>query len=166
MGRSGYGDDDWDGEGPPPEFWRQAVAQAVKGRRGKRFLTDLRDALDAVPVKRLIASELVDSDGEVCAIGSVGVRRGVDMSEFKRPPDCSEEDWESDWECEAYERAQSLGSMFDIAPCLAQEVMYYNDEMSHDSETPEHRWTRMRRWVAKKLGEDWMPPPTPVSASG
>lgn len=31
MGRSGYSE--YDGYGPPPELWQQAVANAIKGRR-------------------------------------------------------------------------------------------------------------------------------------
>lgn len=158
MGRAGYSDD-WDGEGPPPEFWRRAVVNAMTGKRGRQFLCDLRDALDAIPTKRLIAGELQDADGEVCAMGSVGVRRGVDMSALKRPADCSEEDWESDWDCESYENARILAKWFNIAPSLAQEVMYQNDEASWDTETPEKRWLRIRKWVAKKLGETYESPP-------
>lgn len=183
MSRSGYSDD-YDGEGQPIEFWQQAVRQAMSGKRGQKFLCDLRDAMDALPAKRLISGHLVDPDGEVCAIGSVGVRRGVDMSALIKPPDVSDEDWECDWECEAYERAGDLAGMFDIAPCLAQEVMYQNDECdllhlnstgevletwrgerppSH-YDTPEERWVRMRKWVARKLGETWTPQSSATSA--
>lgn len=178
MSRSGYSDD-YDGEGISPEFWGAIVRRAAKGKRGQQFFRDLRDAMDAMPVKRLISGELVDADGEVCAIGSVGVRRGVDLSSMTKPADCSQADWECDWECEAQERAEALGAMLNIAPCLAQDVMYQNDEcdqLHHDVtgeivtgwqgtkrppshyDTPEERWVRMRKWVAKKLGEEWAAP--------
>src|SRR6185312_15322735 len=160
MSRSGYGEYD-----PQDTYdvlaqgrWVAMLRSALRGKRGRKFLTDLRDALDALPVKRLIHSELVTADGNVCAIGSVGVRRGVDMSPLLRPADCDPDEWAENWECEANERAEALGSMFDIAPCLAQEVMYQNDEASYHNETPEQRWIRVRKWVAKKLGEEWVPP--------
>jgi hypothetical protein len=41
--------------------------------------------------------------------------------------------------------------VFDIAKCLAQEVVYENDESPWRAETPEQRWTRMRKWVAAKI---------------
>jgi len=160
MSRAGYRDD-YDGEGPPPEFWYRAIENAIHGKRGQQFMRDLRDALDAIPTKRLIASELRDSDGEVCALGSVGVRRGVDMSKLLRPPECDEEGWEIDWECDVHENSELLGSWFNIAPGLAREVMFQNDDGNYAPvETPEHRWVRMRNWVAEQLGEVWKPDPT------
>lgn len=174
MSRSGYVD--YDGDDPLAEGrWKAALKSSMSGKRGRKFLVDLRDALDAMPVKRLISGHLQDTDGEVCAIGSVGVRRGVDMSGLLKPADCDQEDWEIDWDCEAAERADDLGKMFDIAPCLAREIMYQNDEcdiLRHKDtgvpirswrgelppsryDTPEERWERMRKWVARKLGETW-----------
>ncbi|WP_449106241.1 hypothetical protein [Pseudomonas mohnii] len=76
MSRSGYSDDcgGWD-----LICWRGAVKSALKGKRGQAFLLELRDALDAMPVKRLIADSLV-AEGEFCTIGVVGAKRGVDMA--------------------------------------------------------------------------------------
>jgi hypothetical protein len=182
MSRSGYREFDGDEDVLAMGRWRAMLKSAFAGKRGRKFLTDLRDALDVMPVKRLITRELKDADGEVCAIGSVGVRRGVDMSSMLKPADCDQDDWDSDWESEAEWNAEKLGEMFDIASCMAQEVMYQNDECDElrlDStgerliswrgerppshyDTPEERWVRMRKWVAKKLGEEWQP----VSASG
>lgn len=177
MSRSGYVDYDGSEDNLAQGRWRAMLNSAMRGKRGKRFLSDLRNALDAMPVKELVSGALATADGEVCAIGSVGVRRGVDMSKLLKPADVDQGDWDSDWECEANERAEELGSMFDIAPCLAQEVMYQNDDCdvlrlnstgeplvswrgerppSH-YDTPAERWKRMRIWVAKKLGEDWSP---------
>lgn len=177
MSRSGY--HDFDGDDPLAEGrWRAAMSAAIRGARGQRFLTDLRDAMDAMPQRRLISGALVEPDGEVCAIGSVGVRRGVDMSTLLKPDDVDQEDWDSDWECDAEQHADTLAAMFDIAPCLAREVMYRNDECDqwHHAETgavihsyrgqappiryedtPEERWERMRTWVAKQLREQWPP---------
>jgi hypothetical protein len=66
--------------------WRGAVAKAIKGKRGQAFLREMLIALDALPDKRLIAREL-EKDGEVCAIGSVGKARGIDLSTVD-PEDC------------------------------------------------------------------------------
>lgn len=111
--------------------WRGMVCSATRGRRGQQFLKDLLAALDAMPDKSLIANEL-EEDGGVCAIGSLGKARGVDMS--KLDP----------------EEPEAVAAAFDIATCLAQEVVYMNDEVNWH-ETPGQRWERMRAWVVKQI---------------
>jgi|SRR5580698_4917971 hypothetical protein len=138
MSRSGYTDD-----GDNLAMWRGMVASATRGRRGQRFFRDLVGALDEMPNKRLIAKELRREDEEVCAIGALGVARGVDLS--KIDPECPDQ----------------VAPAFDIAECLAQEVVYMNDE-SFDCHwdkrtgksiqyTPEERWQKMREWAAKQI---------------
>ncbi len=56
MSRSGYSED---GDQWQMIKWRGAVASAFRGRRGQAFLREMRDALDALPVKRLLRDELV-----------------------------------------------------------------------------------------------------------
>lgn len=72
MSRSGYHDDieHWD-----LIRWRGAVASAIRGVRGQRFLKELMQALENLPDQRLIAHEL-EKGGEVCALGAVGKSRG------------------------------------------------------------------------------------------
>lgn len=103
------------------------VASAIRGRRGQQLLRELLAALDAMPVKRLIADELV-KDGEYCALGVLGAKRGINMHELD-PTD-----------------GDRVGEAFDIAPCMAQEIVYLNDE-EFQTATPERRWERMREWV-------------------
>lgn len=107
------------------------VASAMRGKRGQKLLRDLLDALDSMPVKRLIADELV-KDGEYCALGALGAKRGIDMSNID-PTD-----------------ADKVGELFDIAPCMAQDIVYTNDEY-FSSRTPEERWQKMRDWVASLI---------------
>lgn len=131
MSRSGYVDDcddQWS-----IIRWRGAVKSAIRGKRGQAFLADLAVALDALPEKRLIANELQKSDGSVCAIGALGLMRGVNMTPID--PDNSE----------------AVAATFDIADCLAREVVYCNDEVGWYNEKPEDRWTRMRAWVDANL---------------
>lgn len=132
MSRSGYSDDggDW-----ATIRWRGQVASATRGRRGQVMLRDLLDALDAMPVKRLIKNDL-QADGEVCAIGALGLKRGLDMTEID--PEVPEE----------------VAEAFDIARPLACEIVYENDEATWDDETPEERWVRMRKWVAAQIRTD------------
>lgn len=130
MSRSGYSDDYDDGL---LAMWRGQVASAIRGRRGQKFLRDLIEALDALPEKKLIRDDLIHADGAVCALGAVGVKRGVAGLELLDPED-----------------HQTLSGVFDIAHQLVQEVEWMNDEGAWN-DTPETRWQRMRRWAESCL---------------
>jgi hypothetical protein len=129
VSRSGYSDDVW---GSEYNLYRGAVDAAIYGKRGQQMLRELRDALDAMPVKRLVRGELETTDGEVCALGCLGRTRGVDMGDLD-PDD-----------------AKSVAKAFNIAESLAREVVFLNDEDSW-SETPEQRWQQMRSWCDKHI---------------
>jgi len=128
MSRAGYNEDidNWQ-----LIRWRGQVASAIRGRRGQAFLRELIAALDAMPEKRLIAHEL-EANGEVCAIGSVGVRRGVDMSAL-HPQD-----------------PDRIAATFGIAEQLVREIEFMNDEAYWGAD-PESRWQHMRSWAAENL---------------
>jgi len=133
------GGDEWD-----LIRWRGAVHSAMCGQRGQAFLKEMLGALDALPEKKLIAHDLI-KDGEVCAIGSVGLLRGYDMSELD--PDNS----------------ISVATEFDIADALVREIEYINDEdyfpgiagrYGESEETPTRRFTRVREWLVKWTSEE------------
>lgn len=142
MSRSGYSDDcedNWQ-----LIKWRGQVASAIRGKRGQAFLTELIEALDAMPVKRLIAHDLQQqntppfippqfSDCSVCAIGSVGIRRGVELKTI---------------DPEDYDK---IANTFGIAHQLVQEIEWVNDEGGSWRETPDERWKRVRAWAANLL---------------
>src|SRR5688572_2055589 len=125
MSRSGYTDDCEN-----VQLWRGAVVSAIKGKRGQHFLRELAEAMDAMPVKELIADNL-QKDGSYCALGVVGAKRGLDMS--KLDPD----------------DAEAVSETFNIARALAKEIVWINDdEFAYDDiETPAQRWSRVRKWV-------------------
>jgi hypothetical protein len=143
MSRSGYVDDCDD----YLQFgrWRGVVASSIRGKRGQKILKEMLAALDAMPIKRLVANELEATDlvsfshwgmikaPGVCAIGAVGKARGIDMASLD-PDDYS-----------------SVAGAFDIAEPLAQEIVWMNDEAGPWRETPEQRFARMREWVASKI---------------
>ncbi|KJU81031.1 hypothetical protein N619_01330 [Ectopseudomonas oleovorans] len=130
MSRSGYSDDC---DGWELICWRGAVNSAIKGKRGQAFLIELRDALDAMPEKRLISEEL-EADGQFCTLGVLGAKRGIDMKGVD--PDDRE----------------SVASLFGIAPAMAAEIVFENDEVgSWRNESPEDRWKRMRKWVEDNI---------------
>lgn len=163
MSRHGYVD--YEGDDPLAEGrWRGAMLSAKKGKRGQAFFKELLEALDAMPAKELAAHSFTQ-DGEVCALGAVALKRGIDVSEFEPPKD--ENDWDDEIDHDA------LGEKFGIAACLAREVMYENDECdrwhwedtgavcngvrhgdtrkyrTHD--TPAERWQRMRDWAIRQI---------------
>ncbi|MEX6663209.1 hypothetical protein [Pseudomonas sp. W2-17] len=129
MSRSGYSDDceNWS-----LICWRGAVTSALKGKRGQAFLLELRDAMDAMPEKRLVA-DVLEADGQFCTIGVLGAKRGINM-ETLDPDD-----------------REGVAEAFGIAPALAAEIVFMNDEGSWNAETPEQRWVRMREWVESNI---------------
>ena len=111
------------------------VASAIRGKRGQKLLTDLAAALDAMPEKALIIGELENEDGDVCALGALGKARGLDLDKIDPGEPCE------------------VAGAFDIAECLAQEIVYMNDEYfdAYTAKTPEERWRGMRKWAAKQI---------------
>lgn len=142
MSRSGYCDD---GENTwALVCWRGAVNSALRGKRGQAFLTELAEAMDAMPVKRLVTEEL-QADGEFCTLGVVGKARNLDMSAID--PDDSE----------------AVAGKFGLAEAMVREIVWENDEhpgvygtrpdgsTGWRRETPEERWIRMREWVESNI---------------
>lgn len=135
MSRSGYSEDFGDDEPQRLGLYRASVARAIQGKRGQAFLREMADALDAMPVKELIAGDVVRDDGCVCAIGSVAQARGLDVKTL----DITD--------------GEQVGKTFGVARSLACEIVFENDDdfgFKRD-ETPETRWKRMRKWVGAQL---------------
>jgi len=129
MSRSGYSD-----ECGHLALWRGAVDRATFGARGQRLLKRLRDALDQMPAKRLIAGTFSDAQGGVCALGAIDPSASLDFDDE--------------------DSLKKAASHFGIAPALAAEIMFVNDEAAFRVETPEQRWSRMRGWVDQQIGPE------------
>jgi len=130
MSRSGYVDDL---ETYELNLYRGRVAQTIKGKRSQNFLRELAKAMDAMPEKVLISNQLINNDGDCCAIGVICKLRGLDVSKVD------------------YEEPKEVGALVDISSILAAEIEYENDEGAFYSETPEKRWSRMRKWVDENI---------------
>jgi hypothetical protein len=149
MSRSGYSED-CENLG----LWRGAVHRAISGKRGQALLREMAEALDAMPVKQLVADDVVRDSEHVCAMGAVIVARKLDVSEV-----------------DVYD-ADATAELLGIAGALAKEIAYENDECgqrvvvdeevgpfqpwnwprrTYRDETPAERWTRMREWVTANL---------------
>lgn len=146
MSRSGYTEDYGDDNPWALIRWRGAVASSIRGKRGQAFLREMLEALDALPEKRLVAHELINPVGEVCALGSVGAARGVAM-EALDPEDYS-----------------TLAGVFGVAEPLIQEIEYMNDEGYWGADDAK-RWQAMRDWVVSNLRAE-PALPTPADQEG
>jgi len=109
MSRSGYVDD-WD-----YDDWSYALClgkgrQSIKGKRGQAFSEGNADDTDRNAGEAPDCGASRNARGRVCAIGSVGKARGVDMSKLD-PED-----------------AEGVGAAFGIAQSMAREIVYVNDE--------------------------------------
>jgi hypothetical protein len=136
MSRSGYS---YDLDESALNLWRGAVESSIRGKRGQLFLRETLAALDAMTDKRLVAEVLVQG-GDVCAMGATAKARGIDMTGVD----------ETD--------RDAVASKLNIAPALAAEIAFMNDEGHvRGPESPEQRFIRMRKWVAEQIIE-WEPP--------
>ena len=127
MSRSGYTSDC-----DNLELWRGAVESAIHGERGQTLLQALLKALDEMPVKELIDDDL-EAEGKYCALGVVGKKYGLPIDSLD-PHDYDE-----------------IAKRFLIAPALAREIVYENDEGGRYDETPTQRFERMRAWVLENI---------------
>lgn len=168
MSRSGYSDysdNEWS-----LIRYRGQVASAIRGKRGQALLVELRDALDALPEKKLCDHDLQREDGACCALGAIGRARGIDMTEID-PAEATE--------------SGRLADMFNVANQLIREIEFENGDseygpiwlphtknadgadVNRDGLTREqwtdradrNRWRRMREWVAEQI----RPVPTGIS---
>lgn len=152
--RIGYSEDeDYPGQF---ELWQANCRRSIKGKAGQAALRELEQALLALPEKRLIAGELENAEGEVCALGALKKYQGVEV--------------ESDPECEMEEVGVELG----MPRLVAWKVVALNDEeicghhvtlagpiqsrytgggylRQYVPPTPEERYEKVLAWVRKQL---------------
>lgn len=138
MSRSGYSEEIED-QGSL-NLYRASVDRALCGKRGQAFLREMLVALDAMPVKELVAEEIVRDEAHVCALGAVALARKIDVSAM-----------------DVYDQ-DKIGQLFGIARSMAAEIAYENDECgrryrggTYRDDTPQERWERMRAWVAEQI---------------
>jgi hypothetical protein len=141
MSRHGFGDD---GPESQEEQWayicyRGAVTSAIRGKKGQTFLKEMLAALDAMPVKELIAEELVQ-EGSFCALGVVGHKRGLDLEDID-PEDI-----------------ESCAGAFGINEKLCREIVYVNDKGVWWNATPRRRYEEVRGWLLENIKDPYSEP--------
>jgi hypothetical protein len=112
--------------------WRAQVRSSIRGKCGQKLLTDLLQALDQMPEKKLIANELESSNGELCALGVLGKARGLDMRSVDP------------------EQYEEVASLFGITEQLTRQIVFMNDEF-YDRDTSEQRYEKMKAWVSRQI---------------
>ena len=133
MSRSGYVDDICDDILAYGRY-RGRLASAIRGKRGQKFLKELAAAMDAMPEKVLISGELINEDGDCCAIGVVCKSRGLSVDGV------DPEDYDQ------------VADLVDISSELVREIEYENDEDCWGlSESSRERWIYMRKWVQRHI---------------
>lgn len=167
---SRYGDD-YDDDGNPSKYlWASNYKRALTSKRGQKMLTELREALLALPKHELISGAMctvnptkraqghsswygegIAEHGEgVCAMGAYAwhklVRQGVDSDEaFAQIPTMLDSDGNALWETAEYAH-----QTFGVAITLAWDIAYRNDERFEDC-TPAARWEAMLAWVERQI---------------
>lgn len=130
------------------ELWQANCSRSIKGKRGQAELRILRDALLALPEKRLIEGLLYDDEGGVCAIGAYAKHKGLDIQ--KEDPE---------------DHTDQVGIDAGMPEMLAWKVVEMNDEefSGYDFDTrkgtlfenrritPERRFQMMLNWVESQL---------------
>ncbi len=132
MSRISYSED----EDYPGQFnlWQANCRRSLRGKQGQEELRLLRDALLAIPDKRLIHGSLVSEDGEVCAIGAYAKHKGLDLQKFD-PED----------------ETDAVGIEAGMPKLVAWKVVEMNDMELGSHVSPEDRYTRMLNWVENQL---------------
>jgi len=134
MSRSGYRDDFDPSDNPACLLWPSIVRKAINGKRGQKFLKELRGFMDVMPSKRIIRNKLINAEGECCTIGVFCKAKNIDVNFDYHDP-------------------TEVGASVGIARSMAAEIEYMNDEWNPPGETPEKRWIRMRKWVDEKINQ-------------
>ena len=170
-------EDDYDGEDFPNQsaLWHANAERALKGKRGRKALTDLRAALLALPDKRLIEGALCTVNPEkrrefrpedawryndlagraaqdgtgVCAIGALlwhrKVKAGMDPAEAFDSLPTMD-DANHDLHDTARLAVRDAGLVYSLAWDLA----YRNDE-TYEARTPEERYAAFLAWIEQEL---------------
>lgn len=145
------------------------IEQALKGKKGQKFLRELEATLLAMPEKRLVAGTLVrepvaldggfEIEGDRCALGSVLVQRKVAAGKTetqafqeiaKAVHKIEHPDYETGWDM-----IKLAAKLLGISTPLAYAIVYENDEgrahYTGERETPEERYHKVLKWAQDRL---------------
>jgi hypothetical protein len=123
------------------ELWQANCQRSLSGKRGQAALLELEAALLALPSKRLIANDLEDEEGEVCAIGALARHKNI------KP--------QHDPDGEMAEIGEECGMPRPVAwKVVEMNDLQFDYRWSESGMTPytaEERYAAMLAWVQKQL---------------
>lgn len=130
-------------------LWEANQERSLRGRRGQAALRELESALLALPEKRLIADELENERGEVCAVGALAKYKGHENPMIGDAFGDNDELSVNEGEIErvTVQLAEEMG----MPHLVALAVVYQNDD-SYVIVTPEQRYDKVLRWARHWLG--------------
>jgi hypothetical protein len=177
---SRFGDYEYEEEFPgQAALYRANLLRAMRGRRGRQFLIDLREALMALPEHKLIEGalctvgadrrkaeleaaaptsyaplaleEYVERDGEgVCANGAYLWHQKV-RAGMDPQEAFAELPTIFGFDCDgAGETAELVAQQADVAGMIAWQVAYRNDE-TYECKTPQERHALFIEWIDREL---------------
>ena len=129
--RISYSDDElWPGQF---ELWQANCKRSMRGKAGQKSLRELEAALLNLPRKRLIANQLQDESGDVCAIGALVKAKGITPLH----PEYEIED---------------IGVQCGMPRLVAWKVVEMNDV--EFSRTSEERYGKLLSWVQREIARE------------
>lgn len=167
MSRSGYRDDYGDDYPGQLELYRANVARSIRGKAGQARLRELREALLALPEKRLADDLFAPATGEACALG-VWAKRHMPDAEAVQKFDGDDDD------------TARLLKPFGWPNLVVRDLVYINDCESYiyeehaaphrnprdynyrstwpiyraRPETDEERYARVLAWVTEHIAQE------------
>lgn len=118
-------------------LWQANCERSLAGKAGRQALTDLRDELLRMNVKRLIGNDLA-VDGEVCAVGALLKARGVPQDRLESFDDL-------------YQTTDDIAVREGRVPKLVAWKLVELNDMDLVSCTPEERYAKVLAWVEYRL---------------
>lgn len=145
MSRFDHEGDEWF----PNQWWlyEANMQRCFSGVAGQQKLREVREALLALPRKRLISTRLADEQGDVCLVGALALHKAEDpKTELQLLAEHITEEM-AEWDSyEVEQRTLGTGKTLGLKETMVVELSYTNDN-SHRDQTPEERYERVLAWV-------------------
>jgi len=126
-------------------LWKGRVLAAARGKNGRAVLQELKDALLALPEKRLIEGDVITSEGDVCAVGALALhRKRASFPEFTEQQ-IVEEVLKDAGGLDGEETAD-FGELLGMKWCLSWTIAWANDDY-YSQLSDEDRYTKMLETV-------------------
>lgn len=135
-------DEEWNNQW---ELWEANTLRHMRGPAGQAILRELREALLALPERKLINSRLADEQGCVCTIGALALHRGRKVEELAAL--IPAELWD---EYEEELKTEALGRELGLKHVMIVALAGQNDD-TWRTETPEQRFERVLKWVESEI---------------